>query len=233
MAKGFRNGMERLGMHVLFEDREEAGKRLAKRLERFRKTDAVVLAIPRGGVPVAAAVAHRLQLDWDVIVARKLPVPSNPETGFGAVTADGSIVLNRPMISGLRLGKGQIEEIAEEVRAEVSRRTELYSQTRPRIDVSGRQVILLDDGLASGYTMLAAAKSIRSHAPARIVAAAPVASKSAANLISECVDECEFEIISSAMPFAVADFYVVWHDLKDEDILPMLESREQRAESRD
>lgn len=211
-------------MHVLFEDREEAGRRLAKRLDRFHRTDAVILAIPRGGVPVAAAVAHRLQLPWGVIVARKLPIPSNPEAGFGAVTADGSLVLNRPMLSGLRLGKSQVEEIAEHVKEEVTRRTELYSKARASIDVSGRPVVLLDDGLASGYTMLAAAKSIRSHKPSRIIAAAPVASKSAVNLVCECVDECEFEIISSAMPFAVADFYVVSHDLKDEDILPVLKT---------
>lgn len=217
-------------MHVLFENREEAGRRLAKRLERFHRSDAVVLAIPRGGVPVAAAVAHRLQIDWGVIVARKLPVPSNPEAGFGAVTADGSVVLNRPMIAGLRLGKAQIEGITEDVRAEVARRTELYARSRPAVDVAGRPIILLDDGLASGYTMLAAAKSIRNCSPASIIAAAPVTSKSAANLVAEHVDECEFEIISSAMPFAVADFYVVWHDLTDEDILPILSDLTHTAE---
>ncbi len=210
-------------MHVLFEDRKEAGRRLAKRLQRFHKTSAVVLAIPRGGVPVAAELAHRLQLEWGVIVSRKLPIPSNPEAGFGAVTADGSVVLNRGMLSGLRLGKAEIEDIADDVRREVARRSELYSQWRPNPDVKGRPVILLDDGLASGYTMLAAAKSVRAHEPAKVIAAAPVASKSAANLIAECVDECEFEIISSAMPFAVADFYVVWRDLSDTDIIPILQ----------
>lgn len=212
-------------MHVLFEDREEAGRRLAKRLDRFCRSSAVILAIPRGGIPVATAVAHRLNIAWGVIVARKLPVPSNPEAGFGAVTADGSLVLNRPMITGLRLEKRQIEQVAEDVRTEVVRRTNLYSEARPSVDVTGRPVILLDDGLASGYTMLAAAKSVRNQKPEKIIAAAPVASKSAANLITECVDECEFEIISSAMPFAVADFYVVWHDLTDEDILPILQTK--------
>ena len=107
-------------MHVLFESREEAGRRLAKRLDRFCRTDAVVLAIPRGGVPVATALAHRLQLDWGVIVSRKLPVPSNPEAGFGAVTADGSVVLNRPMLTGLRLDRAQIDDITEDVRREVA-----------------------------------------------------------------------------------------------------------------
>ncbi len=212
-------------MHVLFEDRAEAGRRLATRLYRFRKTDAVILAIPNGGVPVAAELARRLRLSWSFIVSRKLPVPSNPETGFGSVTADGSLVLNRAMVNGLRLSKAQVDDTADEVRREVARRTDLYLQSRPQVDVSARTVIILDDGLASGYTMLAAVKSVRSGKPARIVAAAPVASKSAANLISECVDECEFEIISSAMPFAVADFYVAWRDLSDEDTLPILQLR--------
>ena len=210
-------------MHVLFEDRQEAGRRIAKRLARFRQTDAIILAIPRGGIPVAAAAAHRLQLQWGFIVARKLPVPTNPEAGFGAVAADGSTVLNRAMLSGLRLTKDQIDTIAEEVKAEVARRTQIYSRARPPVDISGKTVILLDDGVASGYTMLAAIKSIRTHGPASVTATAPVASRSAAMIIEKSADECVFEIVSPAVPFAIADFYVVWHDLSDEDILPILE----------
>ena len=212
-------------MHVLFEDRQEAGRRIAKKLAPLGHTNAIILAIPRGGIPVAAAAAHRLQLPWSFIVARKLPVPTNPEAGFGAVTADGSITLNNAMLSGLHLTKGQIDTIAEDVRAEVARRTEVYSHARPPIDVAGKTVILLDDGLASGYTMLAAIKSIRAHDPASVLAAAPVASRSAAAMIEEAADDCVFEIVSPAMPFAVANFYVVWHDLTDEDILPILEVR--------
>lgn len=153
-------------MHILFEDRQEAGRRMAKSLAHFHHTDAVILCIPRGGVPVAAAAAHKLQLQWSFIVTRKLPVPTNPEAGFGAVAADGSTTLNEAMLSGLHLAKHQIDTIARDVTAEVARRTEVYSHARPPIDVSGRTVILLDDGLASGYTMLAAIKSIRTHNPA-------------------------------------------------------------------
>jgi putative phosphoribosyl transferase len=211
-------------MHVLFEDRQEAGRRIAKKLTAFHDTDAVILCIPRGGVPVAATVAHRLRLPWSFIVTRKLPVPTNPEAGFGAIAADGSIVLNNAMLTGLRLAKSQIDAIAQDIRAEVARRTETYSRVRPTIDVTGKTVIILDDGLASGYTMLAAIKSIRAQNPARIVAVAPVASRSAAAMIEASADECIFEIVSPAVPFAVADFYVVWHDLTDEDILPILET---------
>lgn len=216
-------------MHVLFEDREEAGKRIAKKLAGFRQSDAVILAIPRGGIPVAAVAAQRLQINWGFIVTRKLPVPMNPEAGFGAVAEDGSIVLNKAMLSGLRLSKTQIDAIAKDVRAEVARRAKLYSEARPPIDVSGRPVIILDDGVASGYTMLAAIESIRHHDPERIIAAAPVASRSAAAMIEQSADECIFEIVSPAVPFAVADFYVVWHDLTDGDILPFLRRLEVKA----
>lgn len=210
-------------MHVLFEDRQEAGRRIAKKLANFHHADAVILAIPRGGVPVAASAAHRIQLPWGFIVTRKLPVPSNPEAGFGAIAADGSMALNNPMLSGLRLSKSQIEAIAEEVRAEVTRRTETYSRVRPPLDISGKTVIVVDDGLASGYTMLAAIKSLRAQNPARVIAVAPVASRSAAAMIEGSADECIFEIVSPAVPFAVANFYVGWRDLTDEDILPILE----------
>lgn len=209
-------------MHVLFEDRTEAGRRIAKRLARFHHSDAVILAIPRGGIPVASSAAYRLQLDWNIIVVRKLPVPANPEAGFGAVTADGSIVLNESMVHGLQLRSNRVKTIAEDVKNEVIRRAETYARFRPPVSVTGKPVILLDDGLASGYTMLAALKSIRSQSPSLTVVAAPVASKSAAKLIEGAADECEFEIVSPAVPFAVADFYVTWHDLSDDDIIPYL-----------
>jgi len=209
-------------MHVLFENREEAGRRIAKKLTHYRHTDTVILTIPRGGIPVAIAVAHRLQLDWGVIVAGKLPIPSFPEAGFGAVTADGSVVLNEAMVHGLQLTSAQIEEVAARIREEIERRSELYLSARHPISLANKSVILIDDGLASGYTMLAAIKSARAQSPLKIIAAAPVASRAAAKLIEEAADECVFEIVSPSVPFAVADFYVVWHDLTDDDILPML-----------
>lgn len=211
-------------MYQVFEDRAEAGRRLAKKLQHYHRTGAVILAIPRGGVPVAVAAAHRLQVEWNVIVVRKLPVPWSPEAGFGAVAADGSVVLNEAMVSGLQLRASQIEAVTRDVRAEVIRRTEAYSRERPATEVEGRCVIVLDDGLASGYTMLAAIKSLRAQSPSRIVAAAPVASRYAAMMIEEAADECVFEIVSPSVPFAVADFYLAWRDLADEDIIPLLRS---------
>ncbi len=218
-------------MHVVFEDREEAGRALAKRLSDYHSSDACVLAIPRGGIPVAAVVAHRLQLEWGVIVTRKLPIPWNPEAGFGSVAADGSTVLNDAMLEGLQLSPQQIEEIADQVRAEVVRRSNLYNSIRPQCDVHGKTVIVVDDGLASGYTMLAAIKSLRAKDAAKIVAAAPVASRSASHLVCEAADDCVIHTVSPAVPFAVANFYLNWHDLSDEDVIPLLESPHRKTRS--
>lgn len=212
-------------MHTVYEDRIEAGRRLAKKLTQYHGTDTLIIAIPRGGVPVAAMVAHRLQLPWNVIASRKLPIPWNPEAGFGAVTSDGSVVLNESIIHGLGLRKEQVLEIVEEVRKEVIRRAEVNSRERPGIDVSGKSIILVDDGVASGYTMLAAIKSLRSQGAGKIIAAAPVASRSAAAMIEGSADESVFEIVSPSIPFTVADFYLNWHRLSAEDMLTYLREK--------
>lgn len=214
-------------MHIVYNDRIDAGKHLAKSLREFHGTNALVLGIPRGGVPVAATVAHRLELEWNVIVTRKLPVPWNPEAGFGAIAADGSMVLNEAMIHGLQLSRARIDKVAEETRAEVLRRTEFFTRERPPTPVKDRAVVVVDDGLASGYTMLAAIKALRKQSASRIIAAAPVASRSAAMLIEQEADKCVFGVVSSSVPFAVADFYVEWHDLTDEDLLPYLRAHEE------
>jgi putative phosphoribosyl transferase len=181
-----------------------------------------MLAIPRGGVPVAAVAAHRLNLEWSVIVTRKLPIPFNPEAGFGAVAADGTVVLNSQMVDALALKTSEIESVVKLVSAEVKRRADVYLNERPMPPLKSRAVIIIDDGVASGYTMMAAIRAARTHEASRIVAAAPVCSRSAAALIEKEADECVFDVISSAMPFAVADFYVAWHDLTDEEIMPIL-----------
>ena len=209
-------------MHEIFKDRDDAGRHLAKKLAHCHAADAVILAIPRGGIPVAAVVAHRLRLEWGVIVVRKLPIPWSPEAGFGAVAADGSVVLNEAMVHGLKMRQEQIDEVVREVRAELARRSEFMLLAKPPPEVSGRCAIVVDDGLASGYTMLAAIKSLREGGASRVVAAAPVASRSAAALVGPAADECVFEIVSPSVPFAVADFYLNWHDLTDEEIAPLI-----------
>lgn len=207
----------------MFRDREDAGRRLADRLLGYKDKDALVLAIPRGGVPIGFEIAGRINARLDVIVLRKIPIPWNPEAGFGAVTADGTVVLNERMIEGLRMSEEQIRRAAEDVRAEIVRRTRLYRNGSMELsDVAGRPVILVDDGLASGYTMLAAIQSLEKHKPSEVVVAVPVASSGAARLVRPRADEFLALTISERIPFAVADFYQQWRDLTDEEVLDYL-----------
>jgi putative phosphoribosyl transferase len=206
-----------------YRNRIDAGRVLAGHLGRYKSGDAVVYAIPRGGIPVAVEVAKRLGIELDVIVARKIPIPDNTEAGYGAVTEDGAIVLNEPLVERLGLTRQQIERHADEVRAEIRRRQAAYrTELRPS-SVEGRAAIIVDDGLASGYTMMAAIRSMRKQGAIKVVAAAPVASSSAWELIRSTADEVVCPIVSYSYPFAVAGFYRQWHDLTDEEVIDDLE----------
>jgi len=207
----------------LFRSRAEAGKRLAEHLMDYAGSGAVVLAIPRGGVPVAYEIAKRLGAELDVIIPRKMPIPWNPEAGFGAITADGTMVLNEPMVESLGLTPDDISRIAEEVRRAVVRRTKAYRGEKPPVDVAGKTVILVDDGLASGYTMLAAIQSVRKLSPSKVIVAVPVASSPAARLVGKAADRLIALVVSDRLPFAVADFYLEWRDLTDEEVLHYLQ----------
>jgi len=210
----------------LFLDRTDAGRRLAERLLKYESKGAVVLAIPRGGVPVALEVAKRLKAQLDVVVPRKIPIPWNPEAGFGAITADGTTVLNERMVRSLGLEEEEIEQAAEEVRQEIVRRTREYRGDRPHPNIQGRPVILVDDGLASGYTMLAAIGSLRKYSPSSIIVAVPVASNGAARVVRPQADKLVALVVSHRLPFAVANAYVRWRDLTDADVLGYLRQAE-------
>lgn len=207
----------------MFRDREDAGSRLAERLTEYEGKDAVVLAIPRGGVPVGYEIARRIGADFDVIIPRKIPIPWNPEAGMGAITADGTMVLNESMVKSLRLRTEEIQRWAEEVRQEVLRRESIYRPSGvERPSVKGRPVILVDDGLASGYTMLAAVGSVEKDEPSAVVIAVPVASSGAVRLIGQKVDRLVALVVSERLPFAVADYYMQWRDLTDQEVLNYL-----------
>jgi putative phosphoribosyl transferase len=208
-----------------FENRAKAGRRLAELLTAYRESDAVVIGIAKAGILVAAEAAKELRLPWGFIVTRRLPVPSSPKTDFGAIASDGTMALNHEILRGMGgLSKAQIDSIAKEVAAKASIQADTYSQARHSPEMMNRPVIVVDDGLASGYTTLAAIKSLRLHNPSRVIAAAPVSSRSAAAMIEEAADECVFEIISPSVPFAISHFYVLYRALTDEDILPTLKS---------
>ncbi len=209
-----------------FQDRSDAGRRLAQSLEEHREGEAVVLGVPRGGVPVGVEVAGELNIPLDVIVTRKITVPGNPEAGYGAVAEDGTVVLNEPLVARLRLTEGQIERQADEVRAEIARRAAVLRERGAPSPVEGKTAILVDDGLASGVTMLAAAKSTRLRHASAVVVAVPVASGSAYDLIRGVVDDVVCLVVARTYSFAVAGFYRNWHDLTDEEVIGWLEGRQ-------
>jgi predicted phosphoribosyltransferase len=203
----------------LFQNRIDAGRRLAENLKHYQNSDAIVFAIPRGGIPVAVEVAKKLGSKLDIIVPRKIPIPDNPEAGYGAVTEDGVIVLNEPLVRQLKFTKQQIDRQAEQVRAEIRRRQSVYRAQLRSSSIEGKTVIIIDDGLASGYTMMAAIRSIRQQGATKIVVAVPVASSSAWELIKSAADEVVCPVVSNTYPFAVASFYQHWHDLTDEEVI--------------
>ena len=208
----------------VFWDRADAGRRLAEGLARYRGSEVVVFGIPRGGVPVAMEVAGKLGAPLDIVIPRKISIPSNPEAGYGAVTEEGIVVINEPLVNQLGLTKHQIERQAEGVRAEIARRSTVYRSKLEAPSVEGKTAIIVDDGLASGFTMAAAIKSVQQRKAAKITVAVPVASGSAYDLVKPLADELVCLIIARVYRFAVASFYHRWYDLTDEEVIKYLEA---------
>jgi predicted phosphoribosyltransferase len=217
----------------LFWDRADAGKRLAGMLDKYSGDDVVVFAVPCGGVPIGIELASKLGADLDIVVPRKITIPFNPEAGYGAVTEDGAIVLNEPLVERLGLDEEQIRQQSEQVRIEIARRSSLFRGKLDVPSVKGRTVIICDDGLASGYTMIAAIKSVQFREPGRIVVAVPVASEAACDIVRPYVDELVCLVLARLYQFAVASFYRNWYDLNDEEVIRYLDGwRRQHARSK-
>jgi putative phosphoribosyl transferase len=203
--------------------RADAGQRMACDLKRYSGKDTIVLAIPHGGVPVGVEIALALGCDLDIIVPRKIPLPFSTKAGYGAVTEDGVIVLNNLLVRQLQIIHEDIESHAQKVLAEIKKRQNVFRTIFPPVSVTGKQILVVDDGLASGYTMLAAIKSLHKQRARKVVAVAPVASWGGWNLVRQEADEVVCPIVSSSYPFAVAAFYEQWFDLTDEDVIKSLE----------
>jgi putative phosphoribosyl transferase len=205
---------------VMFRNRLEAGEQLAEKLAVIagRLFDPIVLAIPRGGVPVGSEIARRLNCDLDALVLRKLPIPQSPEAGFGAVTLDRTVVLNERLLSQLYLDPGEIEQVADHVYAEVQRRDRVYRKDRMFPALAGRSVIITDDGLASGYTMLAAVQFCHKKVPVDVIVAVPVCHADAYRLIKAKTDKVFTLHVSEEPVFAVASFYEQFPEMTDEEV---------------
>ncbi len=212
-----------------FRDRTDAGQRLAGELAGFGGAGTVVLAIPRGGVPVAVEVAVKLECSLDLMLVRKIQIPAEPEAGYGAVAEDGSIILNQRMVDQLGLDRREIEEQAQNVREEIRRRSRVFREKIKAVPLAGKTAISIDDGLASGYTMLAAIQSARQHRAAKVLVAVPAASISAYELVKPAADELVALVIARTPWFAVASFYSQWYDLTDRDVFNHLADFERRS----
>ncbi len=212
--------------NYVFRDRFQAGELLAQKLGLYLRgfSSPIVLAIPSGGVPVGIRIAKNLGLPLDLIIVRKIPVPYNPEAGFGSVSWDGDVILNEELVKQLQLSGEEIESAVQNVRFELGRRIIKIRGKKPFPELKGRTAIIVDDGLASGYTMLAAVSSIRKYSPEGIVIAVPTASRSAIELVSSHVDMIFCLNIREAMIFAVADAYREWYDLTEEEVIELLKN---------
>src|ERR1700682_4180886 len=213
----------------LFRDRREAGRLLAAKLAAYaNRPDVIVLALPRGGVPVAYEVARALNAPLDVFVVRKLGVPGYEELAMGAVATGGLRVLNDQIIQDLRIPDYVIDRVAAEAGEELTRRERAYRGGRPPLDVRGRTVILVDDGLATGATMRAAVMALRQLQPARIVAAIPTASPDTCEELRAEVDEVICAITPE--PFlAVGHWYEDFSQTTDDEVRDLL-ARQQRQQ---
>jgi len=198
-----------------FLDRSQAGRALAGMLRGLSGRDCTVLAVPNGGVPVGIEIARALGAPLGVEIVRKLQIPGNTEAGFGAVTSGGDIILNQILVRALRLGPEQVRKAAAATMEEIERRQALFGAGGRPVD--GRTVVLTDDGLASGFTMVAAARSVRRRGPASVIVAVPTASESSVLRVEKVVDRVVCPDVSRALSFSVADAYEDWYDLTTEE----------------
>jgi putative phosphoribosyl transferase len=205
----------------VFQNRRQAGEVLAGMLDSFRKTNALVLAIPSGGIPVAAVIAEDLSLPLDVAVVSKITLPWNTEAGYGAVAFDGTIRLNQELLPHFRLTEKQIEAGKEQTLEKVFRRVKKFQRDRPFPDLENRKVILVDDGLASGFTLLVAVEALRKAGATFIIVAVPTGSHHSVLKVSRQVETLYCANIRSGWGFAVASAYQHWRDVGEEEALAL------------
>ncbi|MFD0801169.1 phosphoribosyltransferase [Streptomonospora algeriensis] len=205
----------------VFRDRDDAGEQLAERVRELGLGDPVVLALPRGGVPVGSEVAERLGAPLDVTVVRKIAVPDFPETAVGAVTAEGSPIINDRMRSLVRAGQDELERSAEEERAEAQRRVKAYRGDRPPPQVAGRDVVVVDDGLATGMSARAALSALGEQGAASLTLAVPVCAPDAAQALEDVCDQVVC-VLSPPQFQAVSLWYERFPQIDDAEVQELL-----------
>lgn len=214
-----------------FRDRSDAGRQLARRLRHIDFHDPVVLALPRGGVPVAFEVAGEIDAPLEVFVARKIGAPNHPEFGIGAIAEGGDVVASDRAIDALHLTPAMFDELVREEEREVQRRVAHYRAERPLPDLRGRDVILVDDGLATGVTAEAALRAIRAVGPRRVILAVPTCAADTAARLSHLADEVVY-VISSRNFAAVGAWYENFGQTSDTEVIDLLRRAAERDDGR-
>jgi putative phosphoribosyl transferase len=207
---------------VIFADRIDAGRQLSKRLRRFAdRQDVLILAIPRGGVAVASEIASALHVPCDIFLSRKLGVPGQEEVAFGAVAANDGRYLDKDRIRAARITPEEVERVTADVLSALAERAVLYRGSRPPLQVAGRTVILVDDGMATGASAYAAIAALRPMKPATLVLAVPVAPPSTCTWMETLVDE--LICLENPRNFqAVGQFYGSFSQVTDEEVIRLL-----------
>ncbi|MFA5629617.1 MAG: phosphoribosyltransferase family protein [Dehalococcoidales bacterium] len=208
-------------MHIsrqaLFENRYDAGSKLAEKLQAYKDQSAIVFAIPNGGIPVGVQVALSLNAELDLVISRKIPIPLRPEGGFGAVADDGTTIYNEPVLRHINLNEQQINYQVNLVRSNIKQRSIFYRGNKPLALVTDKTIIVVDDGLASGYTMLAAVESLRRRRPKQIIVAVPAAPAAAVLNVEKTADKVITVETAYTPKFYVSDYYKYWNVLSDDE----------------
>lgn len=207
---------------MFFNDRREAGEFLAARLEIYRGRDPLILAVPRGGVAVAGPIQETIGGDLDLIITRKIGAPHQRELAIGATSGDGFVMLNDELISRIGVFPDYVKKAAAREQAEIARRLKLYRGDRPLPRVEGRLVILVDDGVATGFTLLAALRSLREQKPAELALAVPVGPPETLNRLKNEVSALVY--LEAPVDFAaVGQFYRIFDQVSDSEVIAILQ----------
>jgi putative phosphoribosyl transferase len=206
----------------VFRDRYHAGEILADMLKQEKFNSAFVLGIPAGGVPVGVVIADRLHLPFDVSIVSKITLPWNSEAGYGAVAFDGTVKLNRNLLSRVGLNDKQVQDGISKTKEKIKHRLTMLRGDRPLPKLSGMTTILVDDGLASGFTMMTAIEALRNADADRIIVAVPTGHDHSVDTVVELADRVLCANIRSGLSFAVADAYENWYDVSDRELMSLL-----------
>lgn len=214
--------MDRQGDSMIFKDRADAGRQLAEKLINFQgRPDTIVLGLPRGGVVTAFEIAKKLSLPLDIIVPRKIGAPFDPELAVGAITEDGSLVLNHEILDNLGLRINDLQTTIDREKQEAARRLSLYRQGRQELKLKGKTVILVDDGVATGATMEAAIASVKSRGARAVIIAIPVAPPQAIDEFKKQVDDVISLLITDHF-WGISSFYEHFAQTQDDQVIDLM-----------